>query len=243
MFKRAALALVGLGMAAATCAPVSAGTPVPGAVQMKWSVAATASMTLVTNYTAGVAAAQGVGANSLQPSAAGVCANQASETAFTMTFGAITPAVAAGVGCNYQRAVAATVTTNDSLGYTISEYLDQAPTAGVTFCAFKNNPGAATTNAPASVNAAAPAAFAAGACAAGGTALVAGTGAAGANPGNPGAAGLRTATAPGVPFTWASTATTAANLVYGEDIQLNVAANQASAAADTSFIIISLLPT
>jgi hypothetical protein len=241
MFKRATLALVGLGMAAATCAPASAASQ-SGAVQMKWSVAATASMTLVTNYTAGVAAAQGVGANSLQPSAAGVCANQASETAFTMTFGAITPAVAAGVGCNYQRAVAATVTTNDSLGYVITEFLDQAPTAGITFCAFKNNVGVATANAPASVNGAAPAAFTAGACAAGGTALVAGSAASGAGGGNPGTAGIRTATAPGAPFTWASTAVVAANLVYGEDIQINAAANQASIAADTSYIIITLTP-
>jgi hypothetical protein len=240
MFKRATLALVGLGMAAATCAPASAASQ-SGAVQMKWSVAATASMTLVTNYTAGVAAAQGVGANSLQPSAAGVCANQAAETAFTMTFGSITPAVAAAVGCNYQRAVAATVTTNDSLGYVITEFLDQAPTAGITFCAFKNNVGVATANAPASVNAAAPAAFA-GTCAGTGTALVAGSAASGVGGGNPGTAGIRTATAPGAPFTWASTAAVAANLVYGEDIQINAAANQASIAADTSYIIITLTP-
>lgn len=241
MFKRAALALVGLGMAAVTCAPVSAATQT-GSVQMKWSVAATATMTLVTNYTSGVAAAQGTGANSLQPSPAGTCANQAAETAFTMTFGALTPSATTAVGCNYQRAVAATVTTNDSLGYKVTEFLDQTPTAGITFCAFPNNSGAATVNAPASLQASAPAAYTAGACATGGTALVPGTGASGTGGGNPGTTGIRTATTPATPYTWASTAAVAANLVYGEDIQLNLAANQASTAADTSYIIISLIP-
>lgn len=240
MFRRGALALVGLGMAAVTCAPVSAATQ-SGSVQMKWNVAATATMALVTNYTAGIAAAQGTGANSLQPSGAGVCASQTAETAFTMTFGALTPLATAQVGCNYQRAVAATVTTNDSLGYKVTEFLDQAPTAGITFCQYPNNAGAATTTAPASSQTTAPVAYTS-ACSTGGTALVAGTAASGTGGGNPGTVGIRTATTPATPYTWASTTATASNLVYGEDIQINLGANQASSTADTSYIIVSLIP-
>jgi hypothetical protein len=213
-----------------------------GSVQMKWNVAATATMTLVTNYTAGSPAAQGLGANSLLPSvAATTCTSQSAETAFTLTFGALTPSSTAEVGCTYQRAIAATVTTNDSSGYKIQEWLDQAPTAGIQFCAIPNNTGVATVNAPASVTSGNPAATA-NSCPNSGTVLVAGTAASGSGGGNPGTAGIRTATAPGSPYTWASTAAVAANLVYGEDIQIGLAANQASSASDTSYVIISLIP-
>lgn len=239
MLKRAALALATMGMAAVTCMPASAATQT-GAVQMKWNVSATAAMTLATNYSG--TGAQGTGANALQPSIAGTCTNAAAETAFTMTFGALTPSATAEVACNYQKAVAATVTTNDSLGYKVEEWLASTATAGVQFCAFPNNAGAATTAAPSSSQATAPAAIAAGACATGGTILPAGTLVSAGTAGNPGTAGLITSTAPGTPYTWASTAAVAAGLVYGQDIQLNLAPNQGSSAADTSYIIVSLIP-
>ncbi|GAC1426922.1 MAG: hypothetical protein NVSMB5_21600 [Candidatus Velthaea sp.] len=235
--KRAASAVVALGMAAMVSTPAFAASQT-GAVQMKWNVAATASLNLATNYSA--TGLQQTTANSLQPSAAGVCASQAAETAFTMTFGPLTPSATTAVGCNYQKAVSATVVTNDSLGYKIQEWLDQAPTAGVQFCAFTN--GSSATAGPASVNTVAPAAIAGSTCAAGGALLPAGSAAAGTAPGNPGTASLRTSTAPATPYTWASTTAATANTIWGEDVQLNLAANQASNTSDTSFIIISLIP-
>jgi len=227
-------------MTAALAMPASAATQ-EGAVQYKWNVAATATMTLVTNYTSGAPAAQGLGANTLLASPAGTCTSGTSETAFTLTFGQLTPQSAAEASCTYKDAVAATITTNDSSGYKVQEWLDQAPTTGIQFCAFPNNTGVATLNAPASVDSTAPAAISGTTCATGGNLLPAGTSPTGSGPGNPGTAGIRASTAPTTPYTWVSTTTTAASLVYGEDIQINLAANQAASTTDTSYTIISLV--
>ena len=73
--KRAAAALVTLGMAAATCAPAFAANP-SAAVKMTWTVAATAQLSIATQYTsasANINTAQGTGTPSLLPSVAGAC--------------------------------------------------------------------------------------------------------------------------------------------------------------------------
>jgi hypothetical protein len=230
--KRAALALVALGLTTFSVAPAFAASP-QGAVQMKWNVAATAQLTLATNYVVATGL-QSLGANNLQGSPAATCTSAVAETALTMTFGALTASSTLATACNYQRAVLANVVTNDSLGYKLNEWLDQAPTAGITFGAYTNGFAVAPA-APASVNAVAPAPG-------GGSILPAGSAPSGAGPGQPGTAGIRTATAPGLPYVWASTAAATAGTNWGEDIQINLSANQASSAADTSYIIIQLVP-
>ncbi|MFN2462056.1 MAG: hypothetical protein ABR591_15485 [Candidatus Velthaea sp.] len=222
-------------------APAFAANPT-GAVKMTWNVAATATMTLATNYTTAANAPQSLGATSLQGSPAATCASGASETALNLTFGALSGSTTVETACNYQRAVSALVVTNDALGYKVQEWLDTAPTAGIQFCAFPN--GSSATVGPASSNATAPAAIAAGACATGGSLLPAGSAPTGAGAGQPGTAGIRNSTAPATPFTWANVAAgpPAAQTIYGEDIQINLAPNQASSTADSSYIIISLIP-
>jgi hypothetical protein len=238
--KRVAYALVALGLTTFTVAPAFAASP-QGAVQMKWNVAATASLTLATNYTT-AAGAQSLGANTLQGSpTAGVCTSASSETALTMTFGALNASPTVETACNYQRAVLANVITNDSSGYKINEWLDQAPTTGIQFCAFPNGSTAAGAG-PASVNTSAPAAISGSTCAGSGALLPAGSAATGTGPGQPGTAGIRSSTAPGTPYNWVSATTSTAGLNYGQDIQINLSANQASSTTDTSYIIIQLVP-
>jgi len=221
-------------------APAFAANP-QGAVQMKWNVAASATMTLATNYTTATGL-QSLGANNLQGSPAATCTSQTSETALTMTYGQLTGSSSAETACNYQRAVLANVVTNDSLGYKLEEFLEAAPTAGIQFCIF-NNSSAAVGAGPASVNATAPAPISGSTCAGSGVLAVPGTGGSvGTGAGQPGTAGIATATAPGSPFVWASTAAATAGINWGEDLQINIAANQASSASDTDYMIVLLIP-
>jgi len=224
-----------------TVAPAFAASP-QGAVQMKWNVAATASLTLATNYTT-TGGLQSLGANNLQgyPAADAVCTSASAETALTMTFGQLSAQASVETACNYQRAVLASVITNDSSGYKINEWLDQAPTTGIQFCAFPNGSTAAGAG-PASSNASAPAAISGSTCAGSGALLPAGSAATGTGPGQPGTAGIRSSTAPGSPYNWVSATSATAGLNYGQDIQINLSANQASSASDTSYIIIQLVP-
>jgi hypothetical protein len=236
--KRAAKALVALGLTAITIAPSFAATQ-EGAVKATWNVAATASLTLATNYvtTTGL---QGTATQSVQPSVAGTCAAVGSETALNLSYGQLTPSATVAVGCNYQRAVLASVITNDSLGYKVEEYEEALPTTGITFCAFPNG-STATGAGPASSQSSAPAAYS-GACASGGTALIAGTaGAPNNGAGQPGT-NPANATAPASPYDWVSATAATAGTNYGQDLQINLAANQASSASDFTYIIIELIP-
>jgi hypothetical protein len=216
-----------MGLSALTIVPAFASTTLEGAVEAKWNVAATASLTLATNYST-TTGLQSLGANTLSGSPAGTCANAGSETALTMTFGPLTPSATAEVACDYERAILANVITNDSLGFKINEYLEAAPTAGITFCAFPNGSDP-TGTAPASIfaSSAAPTPYTGTACATGGTPLVAGTG--GAVNGGAGN------------FVWVSATAATSGTNYGQDLQINLAANQASSTADQSYIIIQLV--
>jgi hypothetical protein len=236
--NRAAVALVALGLTALTIAPSFAASP-QGAVEAKWNVAATASMTLATNYVAATGM-QSLGPQSLQASPAGTCTAGTTEIALTMTFGALTPNATSTVGCNYQRAILASVVTNDSLGYKVVEYEEATPTAGITFCAFPNGSTASGAG-PASSQASAPAPYTT-ACAAGGTALIAGTAGAVNNGAQQPGSNPATATAPASPFNWVSATTATPGTNYGQDLQISLAANQASSAADQTYIIIELVP-
>jgi len=233
-----------VGLTALAIVPALASTTLQGAVEAKWNVAATASLTLATNYvtTTGL---QSTGANTLTGSPAGTCANASAETALTMTFGALTPSATAEVACDYERAILANVVTNDSTGFKINEYLEAAPTTGITFCAFPNGSDP-TGTAPASIFAAstAPTPYTGSACATGGTPLVAGTGGlVNGGAGQPAPVGNpATATIPTTGnFVWVNATTSTAGTNYGQDLQINLAANQASSTADQSYIIIQLV--
>lgn len=232
--------LAALGLTALAVAPAAAATT-SGAVKMTWNVSVAATLNLTTNYavTTGV---QGLGANSLQGAPAATCTSGTSETAFNLTYGSLTPSVTTATACNYQKAIAAAVSTN-STNWSVTQFLSAAAPAGIGFCAFSN--GAASASAPASSQASAPAVgtYTTGSltgCATGGVVIPTGTAATGTNPGNPGTAGLVTATAPGTPAAFCSS-TTAGSFICGEDVQINLAANQPVAAAQSSFLIVQLI--
>jgi hypothetical protein len=230
---------------------MAAGTPSYGSVKMSWSVNTTANMTLATQYSA--AGAQGLAAPNLLPSALAVCAGSGTETAFNMTFGAINPNLTAAVGCLYTNAVAASVTTNDSAGFKINEYLDAAPAGGAAFCAYGNggtfpltagavvqstragNPAAGTFTGPGVVT-----------CT-GGQQVPVGTGGtlnAGTTPGNPGTASLEFYSAATNGLNVVSNPAQALTAVYaGQDIQLNLPAGAASTVAtQSSYMTVQLFP-
>lgn len=238
--KRAVSTLAALGLAALAVAPAAAATQ-SGAVKMTWNVSVAATLNLTTNYAASTGA-QGLGANSLQGAPAATCASGTSETAFNLTYGSLTPSVTTATACNYQRAIAAQVTTN-STSWSVTQFLSAAAPAGIGFCAFSN--GAASASAPASSQTTAPAAgtYTTGSlsgCATGGVVIPAGSAATGTAPGNPGTTGIVTATAPGSPAAFCSS-TTAGTAFCGEDLQINLAANQPVAAAQSSFLIVQLI--
>jgi hypothetical protein len=235
--------------------PAFATTSSTGNGQIQWTTSPAASLAIVTQYSA--AFAQGNAAPSLLPSPAAACTGPASETNFMISFGSFTPLRNAPIACLYKNALAISVTTNDSNGFTVNEYLDTTPVAGIGVCAFPNGgaafPLAATASATTSARGVAPApgTFTANvltACAAGGAIVPPGTGgasSAGANPGNPGAPGLEFYSPSTAQLAFVTQATTGSNVAVfgGEDIQLNVAPGQTSTAAlATLYLTVQLIP-
>jgi hypothetical protein len=247
-----AAAALAAAMALPALPSMAAGTPSYGSVKMSWSVNTTATMTLATQYSA--AGAQGLAAPNLLPSAAGVCAGSGTETAFNMTFGAINPNLGAAVGCLYANAVSASVTTNDSAGFKVNEYLDAAPAGGAGFCAYPNGGAAFPLTAAAVVQTARSGNPAAGTfagavltCPAPGQAVPVGTGGAlnaGTTPGNPGTASLEFYSAATNGINVVSNPGQALTAVFaGQDIQLNLPAGAPSTAAtQSSYMTIQLFP-
>lgn len=145
--KRAAIALTATALCASsvvlTPSASMAATPTYGSVQIKYSVAATAQLSIGTNYnTTTGATGSGAGATTatiLQSPAAGggACAAGASEsTAATLTFGTITPPTSGYVGCYYKNAINVGLLSNDSTnGVKLVEYVDAVPT-GTQICAY-----------------------------------------------------------------------------------------------------------
>jgi len=132
--KRALAALVMLGIATVFAAPSSAAVTVYGSAQLKYTVNATASVSIATNYNA--AGAQGLGAPSILASAAGNCTAPAAEVAATLTFASITPPGGAGfTGCYYKNAISVGVLSNDASGVKVIEYADALAT-GEQICMF-----------------------------------------------------------------------------------------------------------
>lgn len=241
-----------LGSASIARASSSSGT-----AQIQWTSTASANLSIVTQYS--TAFAQGVAAPTILPSVAGVCAAPASESAYTLTFGALTPSSTASTACLYKNAIAVQVQTNDASGFSVTQYLDNAPTSGVGICAYPNG-GASFPLAPAigSVSASTrtgnPAAgtFTAGvlsSCSAGGSVVPAGTGGSssgGTVPGNPGAAGLAyySPSGSGVNFLTSATPTVnggaLVNEYGGEDVQVNLGAGAGSTLPSQTGIFLTL---
>lgn len=250
----AALAILGLGSVMAMPAQ-AAGPTVYGSAQLKYTVTATAALSLATNYVAATGS-QSAAAASILPSVAAACSAGAAEGALaTLTFGNVTPPSGAGsTGCYYQNAISVGISSNDAAGVTLTEGVD-AVTAGVIVCAFPLN--AAPAALPAASGAAGnPAAQAAGTCptinAVAGQKLAAVAGyAAGAGFGAAGApAGVTTDvqaapgsfTAPGgfTVFTTGASLGYAGYKFMGQDIQLNVDGTAASGAA-TRVVVFALV--
>ncbi|MDB5092069.1 MAG: hypothetical protein JWO85_170 [Candidatus Eremiobacteraeota bacterium] len=260
--KRSLAASVMIAALLAPAVPARATSTSSGAAQLKFISGATLTMSIVTQYSA--AGAQGNAAPTLLPSIAGVCTAPASETNFTLSFGALTPRSNAATACLYKNAVAVAVTSNDANGFVVNEYLDATPTSGIGICAFPNG-GATFPLTPAAAPVAVSARSgnpAAGtftgnnltSCAAGGSIVPPGTGglsSAGANPGNVGAPGLEFYSPSGTQLAFMTLATPTSvagpgvgNYYAAEDIQVNMATGAGSTTVGQTgvYMTIQLVP-
>jgi hypothetical protein len=150
--KRAVTALASLGIVTALAAPSMAATTVYGSAQLKYTVNATAAVSIAVNYDA-TGAIQNAVASTILPSVVGNCSAGVAEAALaTLTFGGITPPGAGYTGCYYKNAISVGVQSNDTANVTVVEYIDTlAP--GTQICAFKlNTPAAAPTQSGATGN-------------------------------------------------------------------------------------------
>jgi hypothetical protein len=237
----------------AMAAPSMAATTVYGSAQLKYTVNATAAVSIAVNYDA-TGAIQPATASTILPSTAGLCtAGVAEASNATLTFGGITPPTGAGyTGCYYKNAISIGVLTNDTAAVNVYEYVDTLA-AGTQICAFKNTPApaAAPTLSGASGN---PAAYVASCPTVNGIAgqALTGLGAATAGTGF-GAAGTPAGVTTDVTATPTATTYTAGGYniqtngfngtsykFVGEDIQMNVSGAAASGAA-TNVITIAVI--
>ncbi len=240
--------------ASASIARASSST---GAAQIQWTATASVNLSIATQYNGTFV--QGLAAPTILPSAAGVCAAPPSETAFTLTFGALTPSSTVPTACLYKNALAVAVQTNDATGFSVSQYLDSTPTNGVGICAYPNG-GASFPLAPAAAPVATSAragnppagTFTAGvltSCAGGGSVVPPGTGgvaSAGTLPGNPGAPGLQYYSPSGTALGFLTSAIptvsggAVVNWYGGEDIQVNLGAGAKSTLPAQTGIFLTL---
>jgi len=245
-----------LGIATATAAPSMAASTVYGSAQLKYTVNATASISIAVNYDVN-GAIQPAAASSILASTAGNCtAGVAEASNATLTFGGVTPPAAGYTSCYYKNALSIGVNSNDSAGVQVMEYLDVAKT-GTTVCAYRLDatPKVKPTQSAATAitgqnTCAAPTGGAAGTALTGQGATTAGVGfGAQGNPGAPATvvtAGLPTATAYSGAgynvYTVAGSAPPAGWNFIGEDVSLSVDGSAVSG-AQTSVITVALIPS
>ncbi len=245
-----------LGIATVCAGPASAAPPtVYGSAQLKYTVNATAAVSIAVNYSA-TGAIQAGTASTILPSTAGSCAAGVAEGATAnLTFGGITPPAAGYTGCYYKNAISVGVNSNDSAGVKVVEYFDTAVT-GTQLCAFfldatpkaaptasgaAGNPAAYTASCP-TVNAVAGVALAPLGAATNGTS---GYGAAGNPPvaTNVNATPLYTAYTSGGATLYSTASQPPAGWNYmGQDVQLNVSA-AAPSGAQTNVITVAVIPS
>lgn len=246
-------------MSASSVVPVAAATTVYGSTQLKYTVNATAEVSIAVNYDPVTGSIKNAVAGTILPSVAGNCSAAVAEGVnATLTFGGITPPGAGYTGCYYKNAISIGVLSNDASGVKIIQYLDASP-AGTAVCIFPL--GAANTlNALPTASGAAgnPAAYTGAACptvnAVNGS-LLSALGAATAGTGF-GAAGVPAGvttnvtanptatvyTAGGTTVYTGTTGLSGATFKYlGEDVQMNVNGTAASGAA-TSVITVAVIP-
>ncbi|MBV9440787.1 MAG: hypothetical protein JOZ24_12425 [Candidatus Eremiobacteraeota bacterium] len=257
--KRALAALVMLGIVTAGAAPSMAATTVYGSAQLKYTVNATAAVSIAVNYDSNGAIQPAV-ASTILGSGAGLCSAGVAEASnATLTFGGITPPSGAGyTTCFYKNALSVGVNSNDSAGVNIFEYVDVLQ-PGTTICAYKldgNLPKSKPTQSAATAitgqnTCAAPTGGAAGAAlsALGATTAGSGYGAQG-NPGAP----ATVVVGPGTPtstvypgagglnmYTTASAPPAGWNFL-GEDVSVSIS-NAAPSGAQTSVITVAMIPS
>jgi hypothetical protein len=244
-----------LGIATATAAPSMAATTVYGSAQLKYTVNATAAVSIAVNYDPVTGSIKNATAGSILPSVAGNCTAAVAEGAnATLTFGGITPPAAGYTGCYYQNAISVGVQSNDTNGVKIVQYLDTLAT-GTQVCSFplnaapaalpgasgaSGNPAAYTASCP-TVNSVAGTAL----TALGATTAGTGFGAAGAPAGvttNVTATPTATVYTAGGQTLYSGTGVSGAAFKYiGEDIQMNVGGSATSGAA-TAVITVAVIP-
>jgi hypothetical protein len=247
-----AAAALALSMVLPASPSFAAGTPIYGSVKLGWSVTTTATMQIVTQYNGSFA--QGTAAPSLLPSSAGVCSGSGSETAFNLSYGAIAPSLSSAVACTYTNAVAVGVTTNDSAGFKVNQYLDSTPGSGAAFCAYPNGGAAFPLTAGATLNTSVRSGNPAAGTFAGPSITCVGAGAqvpigaggassAGTTPGNPGTAGLEFYSPSTASQNFVSNTAAATSLAYaGEDLQLNLPTGAASSSATSTYMTLQMVP-
>jgi hypothetical protein len=230
-----------------------------GGAQLQWKTSASATLGIVTQYSA--AFAQGNAVPTLLPSSAGVCAGGSAEANFTLTFGSLNYKPGTSTACLYKNALAVSVQTNDASGFVVNEYMDAAPSTGVGFCAFPNGAAAfpiapAVGPVPASTQSGNPAAGtysgnALTSCAGSGKIIPTGAGgasSAGSVPGNPGTPGLEfySPSSTGLTIMSAGGPTLSGGSIvsmYGaEDIQINLGPGANSLNSGVSYLTIQLVP-
>lgn len=243
-----------LGMGAVTAAPSMAATTTYGSAQLKYTVNATAAISIATNYVAATGA-QNAAAGTILAGGTGACSAAVAEASATLTFGGITPPTVPATyqTCYYKQALSVGVNSNDSSGVKVIEYMDAIP-AGTVFCAYPIDSTPQTHPTASSATAAAGG----GTCATatGGTAgsALAALGAASSGTagtfgaaGNPGGTDVTATpqytayTAGG--YTWYSTATAppAGWNFMGEDVSLSVSNAAASGANLSQILTVALI--
>ncbi|HTW83015.1 MAG TPA: hypothetical protein VMD91_02970 [Candidatus Sulfotelmatobacter sp.] len=115
-----------------------AATTVYGSAQIKYTVNATASVAIATNYTTAAPWGQAAGASTIYSQPAGNCTAGAAETGATLTFGAITPPTSGYTSCYYKNALLLGVSSNDTSGFKVYEYTDSVAT-GTAICSYPLN--------------------------------------------------------------------------------------------------------
>lgn len=146
MPRRLAATVFAASLIASTASAVRAGGQSTGAAQIQWTTAASATLSIVTQYS--TAGAQGNAMPTLLQSVAGTCSPLNAESNFSLTFGSLIPKSSSAVGCLYKNAIAIGVQTNDAAGFSVNQYIDVPLTNGVGICAYPNGGGGSFPETP-----------------------------------------------------------------------------------------------
>ena len=127
-----------LGIATATAAPSMAASTVYGSAQLKYTVNATASISIAVNYDVN-GAIQPAAASTILASAAGNCTGRRRRSVERDADLRRRHAAAAGfTSCYYKNALSIGVNSNDSAGVQVMEYID-VPRPARAICAYRLN--------------------------------------------------------------------------------------------------------